>query len=479
MSNNTKSKSIWYWLIIILLLSVIPASVYLFSGKFSYKLGNKKSNNFSSYKVPSLKEQPQDTLTSSNMLPLHNWNYKGVNVLFVPTENLPIIDIDVSFNAGSARDGDKFGLSSLTTALLENGTKNYPNDPDTIAEIFEGSGAEVSSSAGRDGATITLRTLANIKELESVLDLYTDIIANPTFDEDQIKLLKEQTIVAINFNKQVPDRVASSAFVKTLYKDHPYGHDKIGTVDTINTISKQDIENFHKQYFVANNANVTIVGGIHRDKAKDIAAKIIDSLPAGKKATALSEPNPLEGMIVKNIDFPGNQSQIYFGGLATTVNDPDNYAIELGNHILGAPFTSRLFREVRVEKGLSYSVGSNLSPMQQKGMFVAKLQTKTDTTKQSADLLREIITNFEKNGPTEAELADAKKHLKGEMSFWFESNRKILNTVAMLNFYNLPYDYFDNYIANIEKVSIKDIKNVFNKKLNFNKSVEVILSEKS
>lgn len=471
MYSQNKNKTKLYWSIVLLLVLVIPALIFIFVGKSQTPAPGIK------FTATLLKDQPTDTLVANKIIPIHSWTTKnGVKVVFVPTEDLPIVDISVGFNAGSSRDDAKFGLASLVGSLLDQGTINMPS-PDDIAIAFESVGALYNCNVDRDKTQVLLRSLNERNNLNKVVALFSDVIATPAFNEKDIEIVRDQKLVKIQYENQLPAAVATKAFYNALYNEHPYAHPIDGLNDTVKQITKDDLHNFHQKFYVADNATISIVGGIHRDHAKEIAETISMRLAKGSKPANLPKVAELDQKIIQDINLPVNQSTILLGRLGIDIFDKDKYALIMGNYILGGgQFASRLLNTLRVKHGLAYSVCTNLDLLQEPGPFVASLETKLLSTKEALEMLHKDINDFVAKGPTEKEVVKAKKYLIGAMPLYFDSNEKILIAVSRLAFYNLPLDYYDQYPGNIEKLTAEDVKQAIAKKLNMDKSVQVVLS---
>ena len=481
MLQSIKEKGLLYWIVIALVVILIPMVVLFYISDPEVNENYNKKVISASDSVPTMAEQPKDTLKVSGILPIHSWNSNnGVKVIFVPTEKLPIIDIDVSFNAGSSRDGKNLGIANLTSDLLSQGLETMPDSSDEIALTFENAGANYSSEINKDRVKIKLRALSNSKDLDKLIDLYSDMISIPSFDAESINRIKDKTLVNIQYTEQLPNNIINKEFLKNAYGEHPYANPALGIIDTVKNLSYEDIKHFHSEYYVAENATITIVGGIHRDKAMAIANKISKKLPHGNKAKELPIVSELKNGVNKSIQHSVNQAKILIGRPGADINDPDKFALIVGNYILGSgPFTSRLFKEIRMDKGLAYSVYSDLAFMSKSGPFIATLETRTGQEQEALSLLKKIINDFIDGGPTEKELKYAKKHLVGSFPLNLGSNYKILEAASTIGFYNLPFDYLDTYVENIKAVNIDDIKSAFNKKLNQDNIVQVVLSAKT
>lgn len=431
-----------YWLIALFLL-VLPVTIY-----FSFSKASVKTN------------------TILHSVAIQDWvTTNSTRVYFVATEGIPIIDIQVNFDAGSARDSDKPGLATLCTNLLDQGTLNA--NADQIAEKFEDAGARFSANIDRDRSIISLRSLTEPKLLNPVIALFSNLISNPTFPDSNIETQRNQLLISIKRNLQQPHVVASLNFFKTLYKDHPYAHPTTGTLESVPLITKTDLIRFHQQYFVAKNTTITIVGGISKEQATDIANQISMKLPTGNPPPALPDVASLTEPVTLNITFPSEQTHVLTGQPCAIENDPDYFPLLVGNDILGGGMlTSRLFNEVRNERGLVYHVSSRLLQLQKPAPFLIVLQTKNNQTKEAIDVLQHTLLKYVKEGPTEQEVLASKQSLVRSFPVEISNNAKITDVVSNIAFYSLPLDSLATYQKKVEAVTIAEIKSAFERRIN-------------
>ncbi|HBH36034.1 MAG TPA: peptidase M16, partial [Gammaproteobacteria bacterium] len=213
---------------------------------------------------------------------IKSWNTSnGAKVMFVEAPSIPMIDVRLVFDAGSARDNGKPGIASLTNTLLSDGAGEW--NADQLAEHFEDVGAIFSTTSLRDMGIISLRTLTDKEVLDSSLATLSKVLSSPGFQEDAIERRKKQVNVALEKQKESPSSTASIAFYQQLYGDHPYAHDSLGSVESINAITRDDIVAWFKQYYVGRNAVIAIVGAVDRKQAEEIAERLMAEVPAGEK----------------------------------------------------------------------------------------------------------------------------------------------------------------------------------------------------
>ncbi len=397
---------------------------------------------------------------------------KGADVYYVHAPELPMVDIQIVFDAGSTRDADSLGIAMLTNSLLAEGANG--EDADTISNGFESLGAIYAADVGYDSASLQLRSLTETELLTEAIENFKKVISTPDFPNDALERKRSQMLIAIKAKEQSPGTIAKDAFMSAIYQSHPYGKPSEGNEASIKSIKREDIVSFYRKYYTAKNSMIAIVGAIDRKTAEQISEDIVNALQDGKKAVPLSKVNKLD--VSKNIfiEYPSVQTHILVGQPGVKRGDADYFPLYVGNHILGGGgMVSRLFEEVREKRGLSYSAYSYFSPMRFKGPFIAGLQTKTDQSDEAITVVLENIKNYIKLGPTEEELISAKKNIIGGFPLRVDSNSKILNYVVVVGYYKLPLDYLRTFNSNVEAVTIEHIKDAFKRRLTVDKLVTV------
>jgi zinc protease len=384
----------------------------------------------------------------------------GARVYFVAAPELPMVDIKVVFDAGSARDGELSGTALLSNAMLNEGAKGL--DTDQIASAFADVGAQFSASAERDMAMVSLRTLTAEPILSSALATFTNVLTSPTFPVDSFQRLQKQVLIGLRAEKQSPAALASRAFYKNLFGKHPYSTMPSGTEETVTQITLEDLTQFYQQYYVANNAVVVMVGALDIDEAKKIAEQIVTGLDEGEIAPTINPVMALEQADLKKIAHPSTQTHILMGQPGINRADPDYFALYVGNHILGGSgLVSKLSDEIREKRGLSYSVYSYFRPMRQLGPYQFGLQTRNDQAEEALEVLKTTLKTFIVDGPSEEELTAAKQNITGGFALRVDSNRKIAGYLAMIGFYGLPLDYLDTFKEHVNAVTVEKIKEAY------------------
>ena len=384
----------------------------------------------------------------------------GARVYFVESRVLPMLDVQVDFAAGSMFDPPgKSGTAALTRSALSLGAGKL--DETAIAEQMADIGASLGGSADTDRASVSVRTLAAPEKRDAALDVLRNVLHAPRFEAAIFEREKARTIAALKEALTRPDSIASKAFWGAMYPDHPYGRQ--ATPESVASLTRDDLAAYHARYYTAANASITLVGDISRGEAERIAEALAAGLPKGAAATLPPAPQPAAGKTVR-LAHPASQAHIHIGLPAIERGNPDFFPLVVGNYTLGGGgFVSRLMKEVRDKRGYAYSVYSYFDPLRQPGPFQIGLQTKRSQAGEAIKVTRDVLDGFLKQGPSEEELAAAKANLTGSFPLRLDSNKKILDNVAVIGFYGLPLDYLDHYQEKVQAVTVDDIKRAFSR----------------
>ncbi len=385
---------------------------------------------------------------------------KGVKVLYTHSPSLPMLDIELSFDAGSARNGNQHGLASLTASLLDQGAGNW--NADQIAAKFDNIGAQFGVGAGMDSASLSLRSLTKPKLLASALNTMQIILTQPKFAIEDFKRQQKQVLAALKHREESPAALASLAFHKSVFGKHPYAYSSSGYLDTVSKLTPKDLKKFYQQYYVAKNAMLVIVGAVDKQQAQAIAETLTANLAQGTQATPLPTVTAASTGSSQYINFPSKQTHVLVGMLGVNRQDKDYVALYVGNHILGGSgLVSKLFAEVREKRGLAYSAYSYFAPRVQQGTFTMGLQTKNSQTQAALKVLNQTLQNFITQGVTAAELTAAKKNITGGFVLRFDTNSKLMGYLSMIGRHNLPLDYLETFPQRVAAITSKQIQNAF------------------
>jgi zinc protease len=407
-------------------------------------------------------------------LPIQHWTTSsGTRVYFVASRDIPMLDVNVDFDAGGRRvPADKAGLGGLTHSLFKAGSAGHSEEE--ISRRIADVGAQMSSSADRDRAGFSLRTLSSERERTQAIATFAETLQAPVFPDAAFAREKARLVDRVKEDETKPDAIAGKAFYRALYAAHPYA--LAPTPETVLRIERADVEGFYRANYVAERAVVTILGDADRALAERIAEQVTAGLPR-----ASGSPLPLPAVVqprgeTVQIAHPASQSHILLGLPAITRDDPDYFPLLVGNYILGGgSLVSRLYLEVREKRGYAYSVYSNLLPLAQEGPFQIGLQTKKDQTEEALARVRDVLDQFLAHGPSAAELRAAKQNLVGGFALRIDSNRKMLEQVALIGFYQLPLNWLDDFTAHVEKVSVDQIRAAFARRVRPDNLVTIVV----
>ncbi|MCU0934178.1 MAG: insulinase family protein [Thiobacillaceae bacterium] len=380
-------------------------------------------------------------------LDIQHWSTpQGARVYFVQNHDLPMLDVSVDFAAGSARDSRKTsGLAQLTRHVMGLGAGPYSERD--IAERLADVGAVLSGRLDADRAGFSLRTLSSPAERDQAVSVLAAILTAPRFDAAILEREQARVIAALEEAATKPESIGEKAFQAALYGEHPYALDESGEVESVRALKREDLAAFHGAHYRAANMVLAIMGDIRRADAEALAIQLTRDLPAGAAPPPIPPVTVAERGVERVIPHHATQSHLFMGLPGLKRDDPDYFPLHVGNYILGGGgFDSRLTEAVRQKKGLAYSVYSYFLPMRER---------------EAVETARAELARYLAEGPSEAELEQARNNLIGGFPLRIDSNRKILDHLAMIGFYQLPLDWLDTYSARVAAVTREDILRAF------------------
>ncbi len=395
---------------------------------------------------------------------IQSWqSASGAKVLFVEDHNIPMLDVAVSFPAGSSFDSaDSSGVAGLTQHMLDAGSEGLSEDE--ISRGMADIGAQFGGGFDQDRSSVSLRTLSNPLVRDKALDIMALVLQQPVFPGEILEREKARLIDSLKEAETKPEVIASKVFQKAVYGSHPYALPVSGEIASVQKIAIQDLHNFYNSHYNAVSAVVAIMGDVTRAEAEAIAQKLTAKLPpsTGEAKESLPDVKMRIQASEERISHPATQSHILIGAPGMSRTDPDYYALYVGNYILGGGgFVSRLMNEIREKKGLAYSVYSYFNPLKQPGAFQIGLQTKKEQADEALHLVRSTLEEFVAKGPTEKELLAAKQNIIGGFPLRIDSNSKIIGYLSVIGFYDLPLTYLDDFTNNVERVSVAQVRDAF------------------
>ncbi|MCH9697985.1 MAG: insulinase family protein [Gammaproteobacteria bacterium] len=414
---------------------------------------------------------------ATSAVKIQHWTTaQGVPVYYAHAPGIPMVDVQVVFDAGSARDGDQYGLAAMTTAVLDKGAG--PWNADQISQRLESGGAILGVSASDDMAALSFRSLTDPEILDSVIQTASTILAEPTFSDQDFNRVKKRVLANLKHELEQPGSIAQKQFNAAIYGSHPYAHPSNGTMDSVKALHRDDLVAFHKRYFVSANALVVIVGDVSRKQSESIANRLLEKLDKGTKPGPIPlVSDNVKGHMIQH-QFASEQTHAVVGMPVLSRHDPDYFTLYVGNHILGGSgLVSRISQEVREKRGLAYSAYSYFSPGKRKGPFIMGFQTRNEQAQEALKVLNATLDTYRKNGPTEKELESSKKNITGGFVLRIDSNSEIANYIAMIAYYGLKLDYLDTFNKKIDGVTVDMIKQAFQKRLDPNKFATVLVGQ--
>jgi zinc protease len=423
------------------------------------------------------------SLSAQAGLPIQRWTASNqAEVLLIESPALPMVDIQIDFDAGSRRDpATQAGLASAVAALMSKGVRARDGAPaldeNALGEAWADLGALLGASAGGDRFSVTLRTLTLPEVLQGALQLAARQLAEPAFAPEVWATERARFIASIQESNSQPGTVAQRTYGRAVYGSHPYGQEPQEA--SLQAIDVAHLRQFHERHVQTCRARVSVVGALTRAQAEAAVDVLLSRLPSGGACEALPavpEVQALTAPVQQRVPMATAQAHVLIGQPGIRRMDPAFFPITVGNYILGGGgFVSRLTEQVREKRGLSYSVYSYFSPGLHAGAFTVGLQTRPDQAAQALDVATEVLRQFVQEGPTERELQAAKDNLIGGFALRLDSNRKLLDQLANMGWNRLPLNYLDTWTDEIRRVSVADIRAAFQRVLQPDRMVTVIV----
>ena len=431
------------------------------------------------------------TQTAFAALPIQHWTQpSGVAVYLVESAAIPMVDVQIDFDAGSRRDpADKAGLASVMAGMTAKGVRAIAGnavasglDENALSEAWADLGASFGASASSDRLSFSLRSLTYPDLLPKAVALAARQMGEPAFPVDVWARERARMSASIREANTRPATLAGKAFASAVYGDHPYGYDT--TEATLARISVADMQALHARLLAPCRARVSVVGAVTKAQADALVTQLFARLSEGRFPSAtdcpalpmVPEVAALTQAVDQRIAFDSAQAHVLIGQPGYVRSDPDFFTLTVGNYILGGGgFVSRLTEEVREKRGLSYSVYSYFAPGLHAGAFTLGLQTRPDQVEQAVKVSRDVLASFVAQGPTAKELKAAKDNLIGGFALRIDSNRKLLDNVANIAWNQLPLNYLDTWTQQVERVTLADIRAAFARKLQPEKMVTVVV----
>ena len=413
-------------------------------------------------------------------------SYKGAKAYLVQTKTLPMVDIEVSIDAGDRYDpAGKSGLADMVAGLMQYGARGNKGllSEAQIADEIADLGANIGLSVSGERAILRIRSLSRKDLRDRAVKLAAAMLSAPTYEARILEREKQRMITNLLEAETKPEFVLERRFTKSVYGNYPLGNTP--TVKSVAAVSANDLMQFHKQFYRGDRIIVSIVGDVDRTQANEIVQALLQKTSqSGAPIAKLPElqRSPVEPLAQREIQIPfdSQQAHIAMGMTAVTRSNPDYFPLLVGNYILGGGgFVSRLMAEVREKRGLAYSVFSYFAPGKDTGIFQAGLQTKNDQASMALEVMSSTVAKFIADGPTPSELIAAKSNLVNGYPLRIDNNRKLLDNVSSIAWNDLPLDTMEIWTKQVEAVTLEQVSTAFQKYLAMDRMKIVVLGAKN
>ena len=399
----------------------------------------------------------------------------GLKVVIFEDKRLPLVSYRLAFKSGDIYDPkDSNGLTSAVTSLLNEGTKTRTSKQ--LAEEIERLGGSISASSSDDNTVVAASTLSLYSS--DILRLMADMVLNPVFPESELSLYQKNTIENLKYQRSQPAFLANEQTAKLLYGTHPYGIVSASAAD-IERLSREKLAAFHSKMFTPNNATLIVVGDVNRE---NLLKEITDNFGGWKKGTVeamiFDAPPTRAATSITIVDRPGSiQSNIVLSNLGIERSNPDYFPVLVMNQILGAGASSRLFMNLREDKGYTYGAYSRFDSKRLAGDFTTNAEVRTPVT---GDSLKEFfyeLNRVRNEKASEKQLKDAKSYLTGVFPLRAETQEGLTNLLVTQQLYDLPVDYLQTYRDKVNAITLEDVERVAKKYISPDKIAIVIVGD--
>ncbi|MDP1701961.1 MAG: pitrilysin family protein [Aestuariivirga sp.] len=380
----------------------------------------------------------------------------GIKAWLVESRAIPLIAMDFSFEGGSTSDAvGKEGTAHFITGMMDEGAGNL--DSAAFQALRDELAVRINFDSGMDRFEGSLQTLSTNRE--QAFGLLKKVLTAPHFEEEAMERVRQQFLLSARNDEQDPETIASRAWMKLAFGDQLYARQSKGTPASIAAITPDDLRAMHKLLFSRRSLKVAVVGDIDAATLAAALDEIFGGLPDTEPPKAVSNVTVAKGPVVKIVDRDIPQSIIIFGTEGILRNDPDFIPAFVMSQVLGGSgFASRLMKEVREKRGLTYGIGFGLSPMGHAGLYVGSLGTRNEKAGEALAVVKDTLKKLADEGPTQAELDDVKTFLTGSYALRFDTNGKIAGQLLGIQEENLGIDYINKRNAMVEAITLEQVK---------------------
>ena len=384
---------------------------------------------------------------------LHFTTPEGLNVEVARRGRVPLVSIRLVVQSGASADPtERLGLADFTVRLMRRGTARL--SADALNEAVEFVGGTLAVFAAEDFVALAVTTPA--EHLAGMLEVLAQMVREPSFPKHEFETERDRTLAQFANDLDDPGLLADRALQRAIWGTHPYGHDVAGNRVSLERLLREDVVAFHRDRFGPRISQLVLVGAVDAASARPLVERAFAGWQGGPERPlvppALTQAVSQGQVLV--VDRPEQtQAQLRLGGLAYRRGEPDTFPAQVMNAALGGGFTSRLVREVRVKRGLSYGVGSAFETMRSGGSFSVSSFTKVRTARALLDVTLQEVARMRERGPTQVEVAKAQEYLAGLFPLRVETNEAVASAISDLWVYALGPDWVDHYRSRIRAVT--------------------------
>ncbi len=383
---------------------------------------------------------------------------RGITVWLVEEHTIPLIAMRFAFSGGAANDAvDRQGLATVLSAMLDEGAGDL--DSQAFQTAIAASAVKLSFDTGRDNFFGTFQTLS--RNRDGAFELLRLAINEPRFDAEPLSRMQAQLGEVLRRKQFEPESVAIRNWMETAFGDHPYARDPDGTVEGVGAVTPDDLRDLRARLFARSGLTISVVGDIDAPTISALVDTVFGSLPEASGMAEISSADVEAGPVRNLIDMDIPQTVIQFGHSGILRDDPDFIPAYVMNYVLGGGgLTSRLTEEIREKRGLTYSVYSYLSPMDEAGLVLGSVATQNARASEALRLVEQEIARMAEGGPSEEELSEAKTYLTGSYALRFDTGSKIAGQLLGIQLENLGIDYVEKRNSLIEAVTLEDVRRI-------------------
>jgi predicted Zn-dependent peptidase len=388
----------------------------------------------------------------------------GLQIVLLRSTKVPTFNMQmVVLSGGLADPSDYHGLAGFTASLLREGTTKRSSKE--ISEQVDSLGATLNASAGVSSLTSTINTAGLVENFDQTLDLFADVIRNPTFPDAEVARFKTRTLAQLQLQRSIPQFLAAEQFSRAIYgTSHPASF-IVAPSESITKVSSKDLKEFHEKYYRPNNAILAIVGDVTMSEIMPKIDKAFGDWQRGDvPATTIPAAPAQSDARIFLIDRPGSvQTVLQLGTLGIERTSPDYFAVLLADRVLGGGPSGRLFLNLREDKGYTYGAYSQFGGSKFRGTWVSSSEVRTDVTEGAMKEFMYELNRLRDEKVSATELENAKRAIIGSFALSLEQPQALLQNIITQKLYNLPADYWDTYPQKVSAITADDVQRVAQK----------------